>query len=173
LLEASARDALGDPSAAASALERALDVAEPDGMLTMFLLHPAPGLLQRQAGQRTAHGAPLADILSLLAGQRPAPSAGPRPLLEPLSDSEIRVLRYLPTNLPASQIASELYISHNTVRTHMRRLYAKLGTHHRADTVALARDLGLLAPFSTGGRRVTSSAGAGLRWPCRSCWWSG
>ena len=87
-----------------------------------------------------------ADILSLLAGQRPAPSAVPRPPLEPLSGSEIRVLRYLPTNLPAAQIGSELYISHNTVRTHMRHLYAKLGTHRRAEAVARARALGLLAP---------------------------
>jgi LuxR family transcriptional regulator, maltose regulon positive regulatory protein len=54
------------------------------------------------------------------------------------------VLRYLPTNLPASQIAGELYVSHNTVRTHIRHLYAKLGTHTRAE--AVARALGLLAP---------------------------
>jgi len=56
------------------------------------------------------------------------------------------VLRYLPTNLSMPEIASELYVSHNTVRTHMRHLYAKLGTHRRADTVARARALGLLAP---------------------------
>jgi LuxR family transcriptional regulator, maltose regulon positive regulatory protein len=147
LLEAIARDALGDEGAAASALECALDVAEPDGVLTMFLLHPVPGLLQRQARQRTAHPALIADILSLLAGRRSAlPPAGPRPPLEPLSDSEIRVLRYLPTNLPASQIAGELYVSNNTVRTHIRHVYAKLGTHTRAEAVARARALGLLAP---------------------------
>src|SRR3974390_3280209 len=62
----------------------------------MFLLHPVPGLLQRQARQRTAHAALIADILSQLAGNRSAPPpAGPRPPLEALSDSEIRVLRYL------------------------------------------------------------------------------
>jgi LuxR family maltose regulon positive regulatory protein len=147
LLEAIARDALGDPPAAASALERALDLAETDGVLTMFLLHPAPGLLQRQARQRTAHAALVADILSLLAGNRSAPPPpGPRPPLEPLSDSELRVLRFLPTNLSAPEIAGELYVSVNTVQTHMRHLYAKLGTHRRAETVARARALGLLAP---------------------------
>ncbi len=73
LLEAIARDALGDPAAAASALERALDLAEPNGLLTVFLLHPVPGLLQRQARQRTAHPALIADILSLLAGRKLAP----------------------------------------------------------------------------------------------------
>src|SRR5262249_10563332 len=57
LLEAIARDALGDPDAANRALERALDLAEPDGALLWFLLHPVPGLLQRHARQRTAHPA--------------------------------------------------------------------------------------------------------------------
>ena len=146
LLEAIARDALGDEGAANRALERALDLAEPDGALLWFLLHPVPGLLQRHARHRTAHPALIADILSLLAGNRPAPPAGPPPPLEPLSDSEIRVLRYLPTHLSAPQIASELYVSHNTIRTHMRHLYAKLGTHRRFEAVARARALGLLAP---------------------------
>jgi LuxR family transcriptional regulator, maltose regulon positive regulatory protein len=146
LLEAIARDAVGDEGAAGRALEHALDLAEPDGVLLWFLLHPAPGLLERHARHRTAHPALIADILSLLAGRKPALPAGSPPLLEALSDSEVRVLRYLPTNLPASQIASELYVSHNTVRTHVRHLYAKLGTHTRAEAVARARALGLLAP---------------------------
>jgi len=146
LLEAIARDALGDEGAAGRALEHALDLAEPDGVLTMFLLHPAPGLLERHAGHRTAHGALIVDILSLLAERGPAPPAGPRLLVEPLSDSELRVLRYLPTNLSGPEIAGELYVSLNTVRTHLRHLYTKLGTHRRAEAVARARALGLLAP---------------------------
>jgi len=147
LLEAIAREALGDPAAAASALERALDLAEPDGVLLWFLLHPAPGLLQRQARHGTAHAALIADILSLLAGRRPAPPlTGPPPPLEPLSDSEIRVLRYLPTNLPVPQIAGELSVSVHTIKTHTKHLYAKLGTHTRAEAVDRARALGLLAP---------------------------
>jgi DNA-binding CsgD family transcriptional regulator len=60
--------------------------------------------------------------------------------------SEVRVLRYLPTNLRAPEIARELSVSPNTVKTHIRHLYAKLGTHHRAEAVDLARALGLLAP---------------------------
>jgi LuxR family transcriptional regulator, maltose regulon positive regulatory protein len=146
-LEAMARDALGDPATAGRALERALDLAEPNHVLISFLLDPAPGLLERHARHRTAHAALVADILSLLPGGKPAPPpAGPQPLLEPLSDSEIRVLRYLPTNLTGQEIAAELYVSLNTVRTHLRHLYAKLGTHHRSETVARARALGLLAP---------------------------
>ena len=147
LLEAIARDTLGDPAAAWSALERALDLAEPDGALLWFLLHPAPGLLERHARQRTAHAALIAQILGLLAGNEPAPRpAGPRPPLDPLSKSEIRVLRYLPTHLSAPEIAGELSVSTSTVKTHMRNLYAKLSAHSRAEAVESARALGLLAP---------------------------
>jgi LuxR family transcriptional regulator, maltose regulon positive regulatory protein len=147
LLEAIARDALGDAAAAEHALERALDLAEPDGMLLPFLLHPAPGLLERHARHRTAHAALLAEIRSVLAGRMPAPSpVTAQPPLEPLSASEIRVLRYLPTNLSVPEIASELFVSRNTVKTHIQRLYAKLGTHRRGEAVARARALGLLAP---------------------------
>ena len=147
VLEAIARDTLGGPAAADRAAEHALDLAEPDGALLPFLLHPAPGLLERQARQHTAHAALIAEILDLLAGNRPAPPpAGPRPALEPLSNSEIRVLRYLPTHLTAPEIATELSVSTATVKTHLRNLYAKLGEHSRAETVESARVLGLLAP---------------------------
>jgi LuxR family maltose regulon positive regulatory protein len=147
LLEAIARDALGDPAAAGHALERALDLAEPDGTLLWFLLHPAPDLLQCHARQRTAHAALIAQILDLLAGNRAAPRpAGPRAPLEPLSKSEIRVLRYLPTHLTAPEIAGELSVSTTTIKTHLRNLYAKLGAHSRAGAVESARAVGLLAP---------------------------
>jgi LuxR family maltose regulon positive regulatory protein len=147
LLEAIARDALGDAGAAERALERALDLAEPDGVLLPFLLDPATGLLERHAGHRTAHASLLAEIRGLLAGRKPAPPpAAAQPPLEPLSETEIRVLRYLPTNLSAPEIASELYVSPNTVKTHMHHLYVKLGTHRRAEAVTRARALGLLAP---------------------------
>jgi LuxR family maltose regulon positive regulatory protein len=63
-----------------------------------------------------------------------------------LSGSEARVLRYLPANLTGPEIAAELYVSHHTVKTHVRNLYAKLGTHRGAEAVGFARDLGLLAP---------------------------
>ncbi|HJZ02333.1 MAG TPA: LuxR C-terminal-related transcriptional regulator, partial [Streptosporangiaceae bacterium] len=147
LLEAIARDALGDPAAAGRAVERALDLAEPDGTFGSFLLHPAPGLLERHARHRTAHASLLMEIRSLLAGRTPGPAADePQRLLEPLRDSELRVLRYLPSDLTAPEIAAELYVSQNTVKTHMRNLYAKLGTHRRHEAVERARALGLLAP---------------------------
>jgi LuxR family transcriptional regulator, maltose regulon positive regulatory protein len=63
-----------------------------------------------------------------------------------LTESETRVLRYLPTHLTAPEIANELFLSVNTVSTHTRHLYAKLGAHSRHEAVDRARALGLLAP---------------------------
>jgi LuxR family maltose regulon positive regulatory protein len=149
LLEAIARDTLSDGGAAGRALERALDLAEPGGACLPFLLHPAPGLLERHARHRTAHAALISQILDLLAGRRPAsPPGEPQRLREPLSDSETRILRYLPTNLSAPEIAGQLHLSVHTIKTHMRHLYAKLGTHRRAEAVERARALGLLASAS-------------------------
>jgi LuxR family maltose regulon positive regulatory protein len=149
LLEAIARDALSDQIAAGLALERALDLAEPDSALMWFLMHPAPGLLERHARQRTAHAALIAQILGLLGGNAPAPpSTGAWAPLEPLTKSEIRVLRYLPTHLSAPEVATELSVSTTTVKTHLRNLYAKLGAHSRAEAVERARARGLLAPSS-------------------------
>ena len=71
VLEAMARDALGDPDAADAALERALDLSERSGDLTPFLLYPAAGLLERHARHRTAHAALVAEIRGLLAGPGP------------------------------------------------------------------------------------------------------
>jgi LuxR family transcriptional regulator, maltose regulon positive regulatory protein len=157
LLQAIACDALGDPAAAGRALEHALDLAEPDGVFFAFILNPAPELLKRHAGHRTAHAALISEILNLLS---PGPAKGgpgsvwegrppeEKELTEPLTDSETRVLRYLPTNLSAPDIARQLSVSVNTVRTHMRHVYEKLGAHRRAGAVERARALGLLAPSS-------------------------
>ena len=56
------------------------------------------------------------------------------------------MIRYLPSNLRAPEIAAELFVSTNTIRTHLRHIYAKLDAHGRAEAVARARQLGLLAP---------------------------
>ena len=147
LLEAIARDALGDGAAARRALEHALDLAEPEGLLFPFLFDPAPGLLERHRRPGTAHAVLISEILNVLAGRKPAgPPGEPRRLREPLSQGEMRVLRYLPTRLSAPEIADELYLSVNTVKTHMRHLYDKLGVHRRHEAVEQARALGLLAP---------------------------
>jgi hypothetical protein len=77
------------------------------------------------------------------------------------------VLRYLPTNLSTPEIAAELYLSTNTIKTHQRHLYQKLGAGSRTEAVERARALGLLAPSS---RRPAStrSASAGARLALRA-----
>jgi len=153
LIEAIAREELGDQPASGRALERALDVAEPDRVLVPFLIHPAPGLLERHHRQATAHAVLISHILGLLSDTNSHGTAGssgplgaPRSLREPLSQAEARVLRYLPSNLSVPEIADQLYLSVNTVRTHTRHIYDKLGAHRRHEAVELARDLGLIAP---------------------------
>ena len=89
-------------------------------------------------------------------GQPPMTRGGlegivPPRITEQLTGSETRVLRYLPTHLTTREIAAELFLSVNTVGTHRRRLYAKLGVHSRQEAVNRARVLGLLAPS---GRRT-------------------
>ena len=82
-----------------------------------------------------------------LGGSSPRLVEPPR-LAEPLSRGETRVLRYLPTNLSAPEIARELSVSVHTVRTHIRHVCGKLGAHGRTEAVTQARALGLLAPPS-------------------------
>ena len=177
LLEAIARDALGDAGAVRRALERALDLAKPEDLLLPFLLDPAPGLLDRHRRLGTAHvGLYLRDPERAgwprEAGQAPHEQGGlrgiaaPR-LLEPLSQSEIRVLRYLPTKLSAPEIADQLYLSVNTVKTHMRHVYDKLGVHRRHEAVEQARALGLLAPSREGPDRRESPGRVTLAHPAR------
>lgn len=146
LYEAAAREQLGDPRAAEASLERALQLAEPEGIILPFTLAPAQSLLQRHPRHRTAHATLLSAILDVLAGTSPQPRGQMAPPMQELSDAELRVLRYLPGNLKASEIAAELCVSRNTTRTHLRHIYAKLDAHTRTEAVARARQLGLLAP---------------------------
>jgi LuxR family transcriptional regulator, maltose regulon positive regulatory protein len=146
LLEA--LDALGNPDAARSVLERALDPSERDRMLVPFLIHPSP-LSERHAEYGTASTTVISEVVDLLARVgRPAPLSGEPSACEALTRSETRVLRYLPTNLSARRIAAELYLSVNTVKTHQRHLYQKLGARSRGEAVERARALGLLAASS-------------------------
>ena len=137
---------LGDRNAAAAAAEAALAAAEPDRLIFPFAMTEAAELLDALPRHETAHGALLADIVDLLRGA-PAPSIDRERLSQPeeLSPSELRVLRYLPTNLTRPEIARELYVSINTVNTHIRNIYSKLGARDRSSAVQRARELRLLS----------------------------
>jgi LuxR family maltose regulon positive regulatory protein len=146
LLAGIAHLSLGDRNAAAAAAEAALAAAEPDRLIFPFALTDAAELLDALPRHATAHGALLADIVDVLQGTS-APSTDRERLSEPeeLSPSELRVLRHLPTNLTRPEIARELYVSINTVNTHIRNIYSKLGARDRSSAVQRARELRLVS----------------------------
>ncbi len=146
VLDAVARERLGDQRAAEASLERTLDLAEPDGIVLPFVLVDVRDVFEQLRPDRTAHATLRQTILDVLAGSAPSSGGTPAGLREELSEAELRVVRYLPTNLRASDIAAELFVSTNTIRTHLRHIYAKLDAHGRAEAVDRARELGLLAP---------------------------
>jgi ATP/maltotriose-dependent transcriptional regulator MalT len=144
LLDALACRGLGDGRAARAAAERALHLAEPDRLILPFAMTGAWELLTALPPQGTSHTALIADILDAVRGSGPGDAAEPGPADE-LSPSELRVLRYLPTNLTRPEIAGQLSVSLNTVNTHIRRIYAKLGATDRSSAVQRGRDLRLLS----------------------------
>ncbi|HEY3607169.1 MAG TPA: LuxR C-terminal-related transcriptional regulator [Pseudonocardiaceae bacterium] len=144
LLAGLAHRRLGDHRAAGQAAERALALAESDRLVLPFAMADAAGLLAAIPRHETAHAALRADILDVLHGAPPAASS--LPPTEKLSRSELKVLRYLPTNLSRPEIANELSVSVNTVSTHLRSIYAKLQVPDRSSAVRRARELRLLAP---------------------------
>jgi LuxR family maltose regulon positive regulatory protein len=145
LLAGLAHRQLGDQRAASQAAEHALALAESDRLVLPFAMTGSAGLLESLPRHQTAHGALLADILDVLHGSSPAAQEqSSLPPAEELSPGELRVLRYLPTNLTRPEIAGELSVSLNTVSTHVRNIYAKLQARDRSSAVQRARELRLL-----------------------------
>jgi LuxR family transcriptional regulator, maltose regulon positive regulatory protein len=145
LLAGLAHRELGDQRAANHAAERALALAEADRLVLPFAMTGSRELLEALPRHETAHAALLADVLDIMRGATVRPADPPVPQqVEQLSHSELKVLRYLPTNLSRPEIAAELCVSVNTVSTHIRSIYAKLGTDDRSAAVRCARKLRLL-----------------------------
>ena len=146
LLAMIADDEPGDPDAAAVAAQHDPGRAESDHVPA--LLRVAPGLHERRTGRFPAKAALVperANLAGQAAGPAPPPGEPPRPGAL-LTQSETRVLRYLPTHMSAPEIAAELYLSPNTVKTHLRHVYQKLGTHSRHEAVQRAWAIGLFTP---------------------------
>jgi LuxR family maltose regulon positive regulatory protein len=144
LLDALASRELGDERASMTAVERALQLAEPERLILPFAMTGAWELLEALPAHGTAHAALITDILDALRVGGPER----RIVAEPagrLSPSELRVLRYLPTNLTRPEIAGQLSVSVNTVNTHVRRIYSKLGATDRSSAVRRGRELRLLS----------------------------
>jgi len=145
LLDALAHRDLGDHHAALAAVEQALNLAEQDRLILPFALTGAWKLVETLRG--TSHAALVGDVLDAV--HRGAPARPTELPAEELSPSELRVLRYLPTNLTRPEIAGELSLSLNTVNTHIRRIYAKLGATDRTAAVQRGRELRLLSTGRT------------------------
>ncbi|MBN1138900.1 MAG: helix-turn-helix transcriptional regulator [Anaerolineae bacterium] len=130
-------------------LGRALTVAEPEGYVRTFIDQGAP--MQALLKSALSRGLSTAYVSKLLAEWAKEPTATPsterppsQPLIDPLSDRELEVLRLLPTELTSTEIADHLYVSRNTVRSHIAHIYDKLNVHSRAHAVQRAQELGLL-----------------------------
>jgi LuxR family transcriptional regulator, maltose regulon positive regulatory protein len=146
LLAALAHRELGDHRAASAAAECALALAEMDRLILPFAMTGSLELLEAMPRHETAHSALLTDILDVLHGSSISPGHEPSlAQIEELSPSELRVLRYLPTNLSRPEIARELSVSVNTVNTHIRNIYAKLRAQDRSSAVRRAREMRLLS----------------------------
>ncbi|MCW5853728.1 MAG: helix-turn-helix transcriptional regulator [Anaerolineae bacterium] len=144
VLQALACQLQGDIPAALVALERALTLAEPEGYIRLFVDHgpPMAALLERAVKQ----GITLTYSRQLLSAFGQAEDRAPvyQALIEPLSERELDVLRLLGTDLSGPDMADELTVSLNTLRTHTKNIYAKLGVNNRRAAVHRATELKLL-----------------------------
>lgn len=143
LLDALACRTLGDDRATRAGVEHALELAEPERLILPFVLTGTRDLVKAVPAHSTSHAALIADILDAAGGG--GAHAVSAPPAEDLSPTELRLLRYLPTNLTRPEIAGELSVSVNTVNTHIRNIYAKLGVTDRSTAVQRGRELRLLS----------------------------
>src|SRR6266508_1049609 len=155
VLQALAQQVRGDIPAALASLQRALTLAEPEGYVGIFVAEgpPMASLMRAVAKQRIAPS----NLRPLLAAVYKTEDSTPvkQGLIEPLSERELDVLRLLGTDLAGPDIARELIVSLNTVRTHTRNIYAKLGVNNRRAAVRRATELDLLSRTrDRQGRRV-------------------
>jgi LuxR family maltose regulon positive regulatory protein len=153
VLQALAHQARRDVPAALAPLRRALTLAEPEGSVRVFVDEGAPmaALLRALGGQG---GAPsqVRQLLAVL--EEPGGKAPGRPgLVDPLSARELDVLRLLGSDLDGPAIARELFVSLNTVRTHTKAVYAKLGVNNRRAAVRRAEELDLMSHARGSGSR--------------------
>ncbi len=153
VLQALARQVQGDIPAALMPLQRALTLAEPEGYARLFLDEGPPmAQLLREAARRGITPSYTGKLLAAYkaeeqnsASDSPRPTApAAQPLIEPLSQRELEVLRLFKTELSGPEIARELVVALSTVRTHTKGIYSKLHVNSRQAAVIRAAELGLL-----------------------------
>jgi LuxR family maltose regulon positive regulatory protein len=150
LLQALVHDAQGDRSKALHSLAQALELApDPDGYLRLFLDEGAAMVsLLRDVNPDGPGGHQARRLVDVGAAAQSAPTANAEHVTETaaesLSDRELQVLRLLEGELTGPQIARQLFVSHNTVRTHTKHIFTKLDVTNRRAAVLLARERGLI-----------------------------
>jgi LuxR family maltose regulon positive regulatory protein len=143
ILQALAHQTLADMPAAYASLQRALMLAEPEGYVRIFLDEGAPmTALLRAAAQKGIAPDHVGRLLADTTGID-RPPAVQQNLVDPLSSRELEVLQLLRTDLSGPEIARELMVSLNTMRTHTKTIYTKLGVNNRRAAVRRAAELGL------------------------------
>jgi LuxR family maltose regulon positive regulatory protein len=132
-------------TAALTAVTAAVELASPEAIRRPFTAIGGRliSLLQRYQRLSSAQSAFVADLLDKLVPPA-AESTVAALMVEHLTERELIVLHYLPTMLKAGEIASDLYVSVNTVKAHLRSMYRKLGVSNRREAVERARTVGLL-----------------------------
>ena len=144
VLQSLALEARGDVPAAGEPMNRALALAEPEGYVRLFTDEGAPMAALLRNAERRGPGASYARRLRATLGGAASRPPDARPALDAMTDREAEVLRLLTTDLSGPEIARELNVSVNTLRTHVKNVYGKLGVGSRRTAVRRARDLGLL-----------------------------
>ncbi|MEE4024506.1 LuxR C-terminal-related transcriptional regulator [Gordonia sp. PKS22-38] len=146
VLAAVASARLHRDSAALEHLASAVRLAAPVGQIRPFVVAgPVVGvLLTRLLRVTDGDQAFVRDLLAACGGEQPGVAATPLLPIESLTDRELMVLRYLPTMYKAAEIAADLFVSVNTVKTHQQSIYRKLGVTTRRDAVDRARERHLI-----------------------------
>ncbi|WCN80202.1 LuxR C-terminal-related transcriptional regulator [Micromonospora sp. LH3U1] len=147
LLDAVLAEQAGDGRRAGRILEQVLDLAGPQGCRRVFTraAPPVRDLLAAHLDAGTAHFELVSDLVQAAGQSSTRPATEPRGTLdEPLTERELTILRYLQSILSNVEIASELSLSVNTVKTHVRNIYRKLDATRRREAVRRARELRLI-----------------------------
>jgi len=150
VLRALVHQALGNGPAALGLMDRAVTMAAPEGYVRVFAdAGPAVASLLRAATKQGTRQDYARRLLAAVSGPERSSAAGRSPadqaLIEPLSERELDVLRLLGSELDGPAIARELMVSLNTVRTHTKKIYAKLAVTNRRAAVRRGAELNLLS----------------------------
>jgi LuxR family maltose regulon positive regulatory protein len=150
-LQALAMQAVGDTRQAINVLEQSLALAEPRGFLFAFVNEGPPmARLLYEALSREIAPEYVQKLLAAFPDVEPEKEVMSQPIvidsewIEPLSERELEVLQLIAEGLSRQEIATKLVLSLNTVKTHARNVYSKLGVNNQMQAVGKARGLGLL-----------------------------